>query len=177
MNPSNTNTQQVENSIQKQSLAGAASTEQAADLAALQAAAAGAPAAPGAAIEPEQQGPDLAREIAGLVGVALATLGPVLPSLKATYTPEVTEAAAQAVAAVCRKHGWMEGGMLGKWGEEIACLAIVGPLAWQTAQGIRADLAARAPAKEVPAIAGPDLAAPAPVSVQGVGQKTVTFGA
>lgn len=151
-------------------------SEQAADLAALQAAAnddAAGPAVPAAAAP---AGPDLATEIAGLVGVAVATLGPVFPSLKATYTDEVTKAAAAAIAAVCVKHGWAQNGLMGRWGEEIACAAIVGPLAWQTYQGIRADLAARQPAAEpARAIAGPDLAAPAPAPA--APSKTVTFGA
>lgn len=151
--------------------------EQAADLAALQAAAA-ATDTPPATIEGDQaEGvrPDLATEIGGLVTVAVATLGPIFPSLKETYTPEVTQAAAQAIAAVCNKHGWMQGGMMGKWGEEIACAAIVGPLAFQTYQGIKADLAARAPAKPAERIAGPDMAATVPTEAPG--QQTVTFGA
>lgn len=152
--------------------------EQAADLAALQAAAAATdtpPATIDQAAEGEAPRPDLATEIAGLVTVAVATLGPMFPSLKDTYTPEVTQAAAQAVAAVCHKHGWMQNGMMGKWGEEIACAAIVGPLAFQTYQGIKADLAARAPAKPPERIAGPDMAAIVPTEQPG--QKTVTFGA
>lgn len=175
MKPSNTNTQQVERDITGDTDT-TTSGEQAADLAALHAAAAGAPLAPGAAPEPEPQGPDLAKEIAGLVTVAVGILKPMFPSLGTTYTPEVTEAAAQAVAGVCNKHGWLSGGMMGKWGEEIACLAIVGPLAWQTAQGIRADLAARAPAEPLQSIAGPDLTATTAPAAP-VGQKTVTFGA
>lgn len=150
--------------------------EQAADLAALQAAAADtdAPATVATADTPATV-PDLATEIAGLVSVAVATLGPMFPSLKTTYTPEITQAAAQAIAAVCHKHGWAQGGLMGKWGEEIACAAIVGPLAFQTYQGIRADLEARQPAREAAQpIAGPDLAAPAPATAPAP-SKTVTF--
>ena len=157
----------------------AMSAEQAADFAALQASAAGAPPVPGA--EPVQEtGPDLAQELAGLVTVAVVTLTPLFPSLKDTYTPEVTQAAAGAIAAVCNKHGWMQGGMMGEWGEEIACAAIVGPLAFSTWQGIRADLEARAAtAKQIESRGlrqeGPELEAPAPA--QQAGAKTVTFGA
>ena len=146
--------------------------EQAADLAALQAAATEQAQAQALAQPQPEPGPDLAKEIAALVGVAVATLGPLFPSLRTTYTPEVTQAAAQAVAAVCDKHGWMQGGMMGRWGEEIACLAIVGPLAYQTAQGIKADLAAREEKPKDPA----KLEAPK-VPNQTPGQKTVTFGA
>ncbi len=165
MKPSSTNTQEVEKSI--------ASTEQAADFAALQAAANEAEAAaPGAPAEPVAHVPDLGQEIAGLIKVAVVTLSPMFPSLKRTYTPEVTEAAAGAIAAVCNKHGWMQGGMFGEYGEEIACLAIVGPLAFSTYQGITADMA-EAKARDKPAeqIAGPAEPVTAP------GSKTVTFGA
>jgi hypothetical protein len=152
-------------------------TEQAADLAALQAAASADPGALSARPQAEAPpGPDLATEIAGLVAVAVATLGPVFPSLRATYTEETTRAAAEAVARVCVKHGWATNGLMGKWGEEIACAAIVGPLAWQTYAGIKADLEARQPAKPAQAIAGPDLSAPTPVPAAPT-SKTVSFAA
>lgn len=144
--------------------------EQAADLAALETAANEQAQAQALAQQPEP-GPDLAKEIAALVSVAVATLGPLFPSIPATYTPEVTKAAAQAVAAVCHKHGWLQGGMMGRWGEEIACAAIVGPLAYQTAQGIKADMAARERPKE----AQHRLDAPK-MPPQTPGQKTVSFG-
>jgi hypothetical protein len=151
--------------------------EQAADLAALQAAAASTETAPDTLDQGEAPRMDLAQEIAGLATVAVATLGPMFPSIKTIYTPEVTEAAAQAIAAVCNKHGWMQGGMMGEWGEEIACVLIVGPLAMQTVKGVKADMAARE--KEKPKaperIAAPVMAAPVPG--EPVAQKTVTFGA
>lgn len=154
------------------------SAEQTADLAALQASAAGAPPVPGTEPISEPPRPDLAQEITGLVTVAVTVLEPMFPSLKATYTQEVTQAAAQAIAGVCNKRGWMQGGMMGEWGEEIACAAIVGPLAFSTWQGIRADLEARAKAaKKTEAItvqSGPDLSAPAPT--QQAGSNTVSFG-
>lgn len=169
MKPSNTNTQEVERDIQ-----GAATSEQAADLAALQAAANdNAPGAPGAApvAEAAPHVPDLAEEIAGLVTVAVATLGPMFSSLKGIYTPEVTQAAAQAIARVCQKHGWLQNGMMGRYGEEIACIAIVGPLALQTYKGVMADLEARKP-KQAERIAPPAPTEATPTE----GQKTVTFG-
>ncbi len=156
------------------------SAEQRADFAALQAQAAGAPPVPGTEPQPQETGPDLAQELAGLITVATVTLRPLFPSLEATYTPEVTQAAAGAIAAVCNKHGWMQGGMMGEWGEEIACAAIVGPLAFSTYQGIRADIEARTKtAKQIEARTlrqdGPELEAPAPA--QQAGAKTVQFGA
>lgn len=158
------------------------SAEQAADFAALQATANDAPPVPGSEEEAQQQRPDLGTEIAGLITVAVATLGPVFPSLSDTYTPATTAAAAGAIAAVCNKHGWMQGGMLGEWGEEIACLVIVGPLAFATVQGVKSDLAKKAPKpKTVEKITtqGVDLNGEraAPVPGQAAGAKTVSFGA
>lgn len=153
-----------------------AEPEQVADLAALQAAAA-ATDQDTANLEPEAPRLDLAQEITGLASVAVATLGPMFPSLKAIYTQQVIEAAAHAIAGVCNKRGWMQGGMLGEWGEEIACIAIVGPLALQTYQGVKADLAAREKEKPTKPEAltgpGPDLSAPVPG--EAVAQTTVTF--
>lgn len=155
------------------------SAEQAADFAALQAAAneasAGPPVAGDVAAVPNL---DLATELEGLIKVAVATLAPMFPSLRETYTPEVTTAAASAIAAVCNKHGWMQGGMFGEWGEEIACAAIVGPLALTTYQGISHDMAAaKARAKKTDAerISAP--VAPVPVTDTGpTPSKGVTIG-
>jgi hypothetical protein len=125
-----------------------ATPEQAADLAALTAAATdtAAPATQGAAGTPAQA-TDLAADVSGLIAMLVATLAPAFPSLQKIYTSEVTGAAGGAIAAVCKKHGWMQGGMFGEWGEEIACLAIVGPLAVTTVAGIKGDIAARAKQK------------------------------
>lgn len=159
--------------------ASAPSAEQAADFAALQAAANEASAGPPVAGEAAQvPNLDLAHELEGLIKVAVATLAPIFPSLRETYTPEVTTAAAGAIAAVCNKHGWMQGGMFGEWGEEIACAAIVGPLALTTYQGIAQDMArakAQAKQREAERISAPA----APVSVTDTGptpSKGVTIG-
>jgi hypothetical protein len=166
MNPTSTDTQEVERAI--------ASTEQAADFAALQAAAGPAPGEVQADEDQEQGRPELAQEIAGLVQAAVGMLAPMFPSLPGIYTPEATQAASVAVAGVCNKHGWMQGGVMGKWGEEIACVAIVGPLAFATYQGIKADIAARQPEQE--RLTGPDLSASLPVAGPAP-SKAVTFGA
>jgi hypothetical protein len=166
MMPTNTDTQEVERAI---------SAEQTADLAALRAAAAGGDVPPGEVATSAPPPRDLAGELAGLVSLAVATLSPVFPSLKAIYTEPVTNTAAQAIAAVCHKHGWCQDGVMGRWGEEIACAAIVLPLAWQTSNGIKADIKARQPAPDPAApTAALDLSAPAPTAAPG--QKTVTFG-
>ncbi len=140
--------------------------EQAADLAALTAAANDAPPVPGAPVqEPEPLKPDLASEIEAIIMMTVATLGPMFPSLKETYTAPVTGAASQSIAAVCNKHGWLQNGMMGQYGEELACLAIVGPLAYSTYTGIKADLAAKQPKAEQPKI-----------EAQPATTKTVQFG-
>jgi hypothetical protein len=156
--------------------------EQAADLAALQASATSgdAVAATAPAGQPEAaQGPDLAQEIAGLVTVAVATLSPIFPSLKGIYTDETTAAASNAVAMVCKKHGWLSGGMMGNYGEEIACLAIVGPLAFATYQGVHDDLEAKRARDKTEKLETIDLTAKidAPSGPMDSGSKTVTFGA
>lgn len=149
--------------------------EQAADFAALQVAAneadASAPAVPGAEPVPTV---NLAADIGGAIKVAVATLSPMFPSLKRTYTDEVTEAAAGAIAAVCEKHGWMQGGMFAGYGEEVAAVAILAPLALTTYQGIQEDMA------EAKAKQRAKLEPPAHVAVPGTmdaSAKAVTFGA
>lgn len=148
--------------------------EQAADLAALEAAAAQQAPAPGAPGETVQEAPpNLADELSAMIKIAVATLKPALPSLEEIYTPEATGAASAAIAGVCQKHGWLNGGLMGKWGEEIACLAIVGPLAFATYQGVNKDLAAakaKAEKKKPEALTNQISQAPGPES------KTVTFG-
>jgi hypothetical protein len=146
------------------------SAEQAADLAALQAAIneqpAGAPgaAAPGFPGEPVKV--DLQTEFTGMIKLAVAALSPAFPSLSDIYTDQVTAAASSAAAQVCMKHGWLTGGIGGKWAEEIAAAAILLPLGYQTYQGISSDLA-RAKKSEPSA----------PIPNETPSAKTVTFGA
>lgn len=152
--------------------------EQAADLAALQAAANDTDAGPVPGEVGQDNAPpqiDLGQEIAGLMKVALATLGPAFPSLEKIYTPETIGAASESIAAVCRKHGWMQGGMMGEYAEEITCLFVVGPLALATVQGVKADIAARAKKPD----ASPQIAVTKPEAVptETPGAKTVSFGA
>lgn len=133
----------------------------AADWAALEAAAnegAGAVAAP---VEPA--GPDLAQELTGLILAFVAVATPIFPSLGAIYTPETAGAAAGAVASVCVKHGWLEGGVMGEYAEEVTAAIVLLPLAVATNNGIRADLdARRAKEAEKAPKAGTVIAAPEP---------------
>lgn len=184
MRPTNTNTQEIERQIEANQPT--TSSEQAADLAALSAAAmAGEPVpVPGADPVPDT-GQTLADELAGLVSVTVGILGPAFPSLRTIYTPEVTQAAAAAAAGVCVKHGWLGAGLMGKWGEELAAAAILLPLAYQTAQGVRADLAARKAEAEkakgkppaVERVGGLAPVSAAAVPTEQPGARTVTVGA
>ena len=163
----------------KPATAPAPSAEQAADFAALQASADGAPMAPGETAPVEKPAVDVAGEIAGLITMVVVTLGPAFPSLKEIYTQETTAAAAGAIAGVCEKYGWLQGGMMGEWGPEIGCLVVVGPLALATVAGVKGDLARRAKPKAPEQISGLDLDASKgrPAGAQGVGTGEVSFGA
>jgi len=97
--------------------------------------------------------PTLAMEIGGLLTMLVSMAKPVLPSLGAIYTPETTDAVAGAVAAVCDKHGWLQGGIANGYSEEILAASILLPVGFATYQGVRADLAAMKPKKETAAIA------------------------
>lgn len=83
----------------------------------------------------------MAKEIGGLVTGLVGVLSPAFPSLKTIYTPEAIGAAAAAVSAVCVKHGWLESGLMGEYGEEITALIVCGPLAVATYQGVKGDMA------------------------------------
>lgn len=148
--------------------------EQAADWAALERMAAeGAQPVGEVAAVPEV--PDLAGELGGVITMAVGMLGPMFPSVQGIYTPEVITAVSGSVAAVCEKHGWMQDGLMGRYGEEIACVAVVGPVAFATYKGIQADIAARKPAQ--PVAASGELEFKAPVVAGNPGAKTVSVGA
>lgn len=149
--------------------------EQRAELAALEAVAAGQAGLVAAVTEPEPAAPavDLAGELRAMIALFVGMVGLVFPSLPKIYTPEATTAASEAVASVCVKHGWLSGGLMGDWGEEIAAAVVLAPLALATYQGIRADISA-AKKPGVPDTGG----AAAKVGADGeVNQKTVVFGA
>jgi hypothetical protein len=143
--------------------------DQAAEFAALQAGAAGG----GVAAVPGQGAagpvaPDLATELTGFGLAIVAALSPAFPSLKDLYTDETTAAAGASIAAVCVKHGWLSGGLMGEYAEEITALMVCGPLAVATAQGVRSDIAAlKARARPV------QVSAPAPAPAAPAGDVVV----
>lgn len=134
LKPTNTETQEIERQI-------VMTEEQRAELEALHAASQ--LEQPPAATQQAAQGQTLGGELAGVIKMARNILGPAFPSLLGIYTDEVAETAGNAVAAVCNKHGWLQDGLVGEWGEEVACAAILLPLGFATVQGVRADLQQR----------------------------------
>lgn len=118
-----------------------AAPEQAAELRALTVDAAG--GEPDTVEGQEQAAPriPLDQEIAALMTGLVAMVSPAFPSIKGIYTPQVVETAAASVAAVCNKHGWMQDGVMGKYGEEIGCTFVVLPLAFVTYKAVSHDLA------------------------------------
>ena len=155
----------------------AMNAEQAADFAALQASASDAPPAPGQTGEGVEVEIDLAKEISGLIAVITKIVEPMFPSLVLIYTEDVTQSAGAAIAGVCKKHDWLQGGMFGNYGEELACCVVVGPLVFASFKGIQGDIETR----KKKAL---ELDKPAPSSVQLTtgaavpeSAKTVTFGA
>lgn len=148
--------------------------EQAAELAALEAQA-GAEVAPVQAAEAAAPSRDLAAEIKALTLAFVGMAAPILPSLRAIYTEDATAAAAGAVAAVCQKHGWLQSGLVGDYGEEIAAAVVLLPLALATYRGVTADIAAMKPKPQGAAL--PDTGGPVVSDTGAVNQKTVVFGA
>lgn len=121
---------------------------------------------------------NVAAEVAAAVKIAVGILAPVLPSLAEIYTDQTVGACSEAIAGVCNKHGWLQGGLMGKWGEEIAAAAILIPIGIATYNGVRGDLAQlqeKAKAKGGK-LKSADLSAPVTVKAAEPGAKTVTMG-
>jgi len=117
------------------------SAEQAADRAALQAAAMeGGGPVPAGEVEAAPAGPSLDQELTGLVLAFVAIAKPILPSLGEIYTEEATAQAAGVVAALCKKHGWLQGGLMGDYAEEVAAAVVLLPLGIATHAGVKRDL-------------------------------------
>lgn len=157
----------TENSTDGQTIAGAAS-EQAADLAALQAAAAGAPPAPGAQPEQAEAGTIQPPSAAALQMAAMAVgmLRPIVcfavPSLRAA-PDELWQPIPEGVAAVMDHYGASAEWMQSPWARLGFSLA---PLA------AFAAMDAMSKPKEAPRVGMTAEAPPAPET-----PKTVTFGA
>ena len=159
--------------------ASAASAEQNADLAALQLAAGAEPVPVDPNAPPEPLPVDLAGEISSVLLMVTQILRPALPSVADLYTAETAGAVGQAVAGVCLKHGWLQNGMMGQWGEEIACAAVVLPLGFATVKAAQSDLVElkrKAAERDKPAGAPAQIGQAEPAQAFGFGAKSVQFG-
>lgn len=159
--------------------------EEAADLRALQRAADGDPAtvsAEGAEGQGGAVAPPLGQELAGMLFMLSKVVAPLLPSVGAIYTQEACDAVGAAVAPVCEKHGWLQNGVGGEWGEEIMCLVVVGPMAWATYMAASNDMQAMKDKRKAEGVKrgevilneGPKTAPPG--ALRTPGSDTVTFG-
>lgn len=152
------------------------SAEQAADLSALQAAAAvqtlpEQQAEQAAQVQQAQAGDSLAGEFGAVASILLAVLKVPYPSLAPIWTDEAIAATSTAAAAVCVKRGWLADGFMAGYGEEAALLCVAAPLVMASAGAIKADTAKRKPEQPAPvAVAGPVLVPEQPAAA------TVTIG-
>ena len=147
-----------------------AAAEQAADLAALQAAAAGQEAAPGAAAEPIEQGPQPPSAAAmQMAAMAVGILKPIIcfavPSLREA-PGELWEPIPEGVAAVMDHYGASAEWMQSPWAR--LGLSVAPLCAFAAVQAMQAP-----PKKDADAPLQLEAKAPDVVA----GQKTVTFGA
>lgn len=104
------------------------------------------PGAPGAEPPvPEQH--NEAAEISALLQIMAGVAAPMFPSIRTIYTTETCDAIGQAAQPVMIKRGWSTSAVLGQYGEELALLAVVGPVAMATYSAVKADIAAAEKAK------------------------------
>lgn len=88
--------------------------------------------------------------VAAIIEIALPILGTMWPSLKRVWTDDNQKAVAGTLGPVLTKHGIS----LKDWGaayaEELAALAVCGPLAWASVAAVKADTAARTEQPKAP---------------------------
>lgn len=152
--------------------------EQAADLAALTAAAAEADEpAPGSVVDVGPPAVDLAGEISGGLLMLSKIFAPMFPTTAALYTEATCQQIGAAVEPVCKKHGWLMDGIASGWGPEIVCAAVLWPTAFATVEAIKVDIAKRSPAPlETPGLNLETAAVRVMGQVPDVGAKIVQFG-
>lgn len=75
--------------------------------------------------------------------IAIPFLARLYPSLADVYTDDARMAVAMTVGPVLTKYGVDLGDVGGRYREEIAVVAVCGPIAMATYQGIKADVEAR----------------------------------
>jgi hypothetical protein len=83
----------------------------------------------------------LAEEIEAAIDLVVSLTSPIFPSIRGVYGPATNKAVGASVAALCAKHGWLQGGLMAGYAEELACFAIVAPVAYGTVKAVKTDLA------------------------------------
>lgn len=122
--------------------------------------------------------PPLDQELAGMLLMLSKVVAPAFPSIAAIYTEEACGAAGAAVAGVCDKYGWLQGGVGGEYGPELMCLFVVGPLAFATYGAVQGDIEARRTKQRAPGADGqPTKIEPVAGAYRAPGADTVTVGA
>lgn len=95
------------------------------------------------AAAPEAPPVDPAAEVAALLSVVAGILSPLFPCLPGIYSEATCRKLGEAAAPVLAKYDVSVGGMFDRWGAEITLAAVALPVAIATAQGVKADMAAR----------------------------------
>lgn len=83
-----------------------------------------------------------ASELSALLTIATGLFTPIFPCLAKIYTPDAVRNLADSFVPVMMKRGWSTGGILGRFGEEVAFCAVAFPVALATYAGIKADVEA-----------------------------------
>lgn len=122
--------------------------------------------------------PPLDAELSGMLLMLSKVLSPAFPSIATIYTEESCRMVGEAVAGVCEKYGWLQGGVGGEYGPELMCLVVVGPIAFATYGAVQGDIAARRPQKGAQDDPGKQVKVQAPPgTLRPPGADTVTVGA
>lgn len=81
-------------------------------------------------------------ELSALFQIVSGLFAPMFPSLSEIYTAETCDRIASAAVPVMVKRGWSMSGVMGKYGEEVALLAVAAPVALMTYKGVMSDIEA-----------------------------------
>ncbi|MDO9011337.1 MAG: hypothetical protein Q7U78_05955 [Gallionella sp.] len=98
-----------------------------------------------AAEQAQQIAGNEAAELSAMLSIVTGIFAPVFPSLGKIYTPDTVQRLANSFVPVMVKRGWSTGGILGRFGEELAFCAVAFPVALATYAGVKADIAAAQP--------------------------------
>lgn len=89
-----------------------------------------------------QQAGAEAGELSALLTIVSGLFTPIFPCLAKIYTQDTVRNLAESFVPVMIKRGWSTGGILGRFGEEVAFCAVAFPIALATYAGIKADVEA-----------------------------------